>query len=736
MGFKAAPLQSSFNGGEISQLIAARSDVAKYGNACETLENFISTIQGPAIARPGTPFVAEVKNSAVRTWLVPFVFSEGQAYMLEFGDKYIRFYYGHGQVLSAGVPYEIVSPYAVADLTNSEGGFAISYAQAGDEIRLAHPSYPVQLLSRLGATNWTIADLAFNPPPFLSTNSMSTTTVAASAKTGAAVTLTASAALFASTDVGRWMYLQEKDVRAIPMWEAGVVIAAGDLRRSGEFNYQALNAATTGTIKPTHTEGAQYDGSAGVQWQFMDPGYGWVKITAFTDSTHVTATVVSQLPDGAVGANATTRWAFSAWGSVQGYPSCVAFFRGRCVYAWDRSLAFSVSDDYDDFAYMVNGIVTADSGFQRDLSSGRVNTIRWISPGDVLFVGTEGDEWVVTEGSTQEPFGPSNAKASPRTFHGSAQVQPALVANETVFVQKAGSKVRALSINALTYQGIAPDMTAFAPHITKPRITQIAYQEEPWSILWGVRSDGELVGATFSREQSVLGWHRHPFQGGVVESIASIPAPDGSRDDLWMIVRYTINGATKRYVSYLGVEDDETGIVAKADWCYSDMLATYSGAPATTISGLGYLEGQTVWVLADGANHPTRVVTGGAITLQAAASKVQVGLPSVGKIVTTAMEPGAPGGTSFGDTKRAHQVVVRVLRTLGGSVGPDANNLEELRQRDKTTPMGSGPDPYSGDIVAAFDGGYDTKLQVTVIKDSPRPMTVVAIAPKAAISMR
>jgi hypothetical protein len=732
---RAAPLQSSFNGGEISQLIAARSDVAKYGNACEVMENFIPTIQGPAIARPGFPFVAEVKDSGDRTWLVKFIFSEDQAYMLEFGDLYVRFYYGREQVITGpSTPYEIVSPWPASALTNSEGGFALAFAQSGDEIRLCHPSYAPYLLSRLGPTNWTLTKVAFAPPPFKKNNTTDVTMVA-SGKTGV-VDIDASVATFTSSDVGRWLYLQEKDVRDIPLWEAGATVSVNDKRRSGQFNYTAMTAGTTGTTKPTHTVGTQYDGDAGVKWRYDDAGFGWAEITGYYSTTKVSANVGSQIPDGASGANATTRWAFSAWSAADGYPTAPAFFRGRCVYAWGQSLAFSVSDDYDNFAYTVQGVVTADAGFQRDLASGRVNTIRWLSPADVLFVGTEGDEWVITEATTTEPLSPANAKASPRTYHGSAQVQPVQVGNETIFVQKSGKKVRALSLDGLTDKGAAPDLTAFAPHITQPRITQMAYQQEPWSVVWGVRSDGQLIGATFSREQDVLAMHRHTFEGGIVECIETLPAPDLSRDDLWAIVRYTVDGATRRYVCYLGVEDDESGSVAQEDWCYSDQLLTYDGAPNDTISGLDHLEGMTVWVLADGTNHPNRVVTSGAITLTREASKVQIGLPCVATLQTTAMEPGAPTGSSFGDTKRAQKVVVRVLRSLGGSVGPDADHLQDMQQRPLTTPMGSGPAPFSGDVVVDFDGGYATRLQVMVRKDSPRPLTVVAIAPKLSLAER
>lgn len=318
-----------------------------------------------------------MKDSADRTWLVRFEFSIEDSYMLEFGDGYVRFYTNRGQVqVSAvaayngatayvvgdlvsnggtnyyciaattgnappnatywyaltGTIYEIPSPYAAADLTNADGTFALRYVQTGDVVRLAHPDYPPQVLTRYGATDWTLEEIDFEPPPFKAINS-GATTVYASAATGA-VTLNASASLFTAAMVGQYVYLAEKDVRSTTMWEAGKAVTSTNVRRSNGKNYEALNSATTGSIKPVHTSGAVYDGDTGVQWQYLDPGYGWARITGYTSATVVSATVVSRIPANAVGAgNASTRWALQAWNDEDGYPSSVTFFRERSVWA-------------------------------------------------------------------------------------------------------------------------------------------------------------------------------------------------------------------------------------------------------------------------------------------------------------------------------------------------------------------------------------------------------------------
>lgn len=776
---KSSPIQTAFNGGELSPYIAGRVDVSKYANGCERMVNFLPLVQGPAITRPGTWFVQEVKDSADRTWLLRFEFSVEDSYQLEFGDGYIRFYFDHAQVQVSSVTawsnatayeigdlasrlgvnyyciaahtnqqppnatywypltgtiYEIPSPYTAAELTNSDGTLAIRYVQTGDVIYLVHPDHPPYKLSRFGSTRWTLDGVDFSPPPFASENTTATT-VYSSATTGT-VTLQASADIFTSSHVGQYIYLAEKDVRDVEQWEAAKSITAGDLRRSDGKNYEALNTATTGTVKPTHTIGAAYDGDGAVQWQFTDPGYGWARITGYTDANTVTAEVISQLPDGCtlVG-NATTRWAFQAWNADDGYPDVVTFFRERLVFARRDTLWFSVSADFENFAYQIDGLVTADSGFDRTLSSGRVNTIRWLSPGEVLLVGTIGDEWAVVEATTTDPFGPDNVKTKLQSNYGSSRCAPLRAhSGETLFVQKAGRKVRAMESRFEDAGFESPDVTAFANHITKPGIIDMALQQEPWSTVWCARSDGVLVGLTFAREQEVVAWHRHPFSDGVVECVETIPSPDGTRDDLWLIVRYTIDGATKRYIVYLAEEDDESGTVAQEDWAYSDMMLKYDGVPADVISGLDHLEGKEVWILADGARHPNRTVTGGEITLQLEASVVIVGLPCEGFIEIMNIESGSGNGTAQGKTKRIHAATIRVNRSLGGRAGASDDLLEEMRYRYPSVPMGSAPPPFTGDVLVEWDADYDTRATVIVKKDRPMPITLVAVMPQMVTS--
>jgi hypothetical protein len=554
---KASPAIINFNGGELSPLMAGRVDIKYYNSSCKKLLNFIPSIQGPARKRPGTMFVHEVKNSANRTWLRRFVFNENQAYVLEFGDQYIRFYTNHGIIESApATPYEISTVFTAASLVDSDGHFTLKFVQSGDVVYItSNGQYPVQKLTRLTANTFSIAELATVGGPFEDIDPDAITTVYASAATGAGITLTASASLFTANHVGSMIFLEQKSTDAIKYWEVGKAVSINDVRKSDGKNYKALTSGTTGTWKPVHSYGARYDGDPGVQWEFQDPGYGWALITGYTNPTTVTATVISRIPAGAVGAgNPTNRWAFSSFSKVNGYPDNIGFFRERLVFSKKLKMFFSVAADYENFSkYDDGGLVTADMAIQIDITSEESNAIVWMAASSsALLVGTSGEEFAVDELTASEAFAPGNVKASRQSRIGSKFIDPMIVGSGIVFVQKAGRKVRDMILaESVEKRWTTADLTVLADHITAPGVEQMAYQQEPDSVIWCRKSDGAIVGFTLNREQDVRGWHPHAFGGEdvYVESIETIPTATG--DELWLIIRRTVNGTAKRYVEYM-----------------------------------------------------------------------------------------------------------------------------------------------------------------------------------------
>ena len=729
---RVAAQLTNFTAGELSPRLDGRNDLSKYPAGCKTLENIVIYPHGAAARRPGTQFIAEVKTSSAKTRLIPFEFSTTQTYILEFGNQYMRVYKDKGQVLSSGVAFEISTPYLTAEL------FDIKFAQSADVMYITHPSHATRKLSRTGHTSWTLTTVDFTNGPYLDTNT-STTTITASASTvGTGRTFTASASTFVSTDVGRLI-------------------------------------------------------------RFRD---GHAKVTGFTSATVVTVEILVDTGS----ASASTDWSLGAFSDTTGHPSCVTFFEQRLVFAATlnnpQTIYFSKSGDYENMDANIGGTVADDDAIVYTIASNQVNAIRFLSPTRTLIIGTAGGEFAVYGGGDNDAITPTNIIIKKQSNYGGANVDAVPVANATLFLQRAKRKIRELAYNFDVDGYVAPDLTILAEHITQGGITQMAYQEEPLSIIYAVREDGELVAVTYQRDQQVVAWHRHIFGGSfgtgnaVCESVAVIPT-DLDEYEVYVIIKRTINGATKRYVEVLNTFDfTETD---NTSFNYLDSQLNYDGVSTTlngdisnsattitltdassfnsagkikinkeiikytgkssndltgctrgenlttaaahtsgdtvdqvveTLSGLSHLEGQTVSILADGATHPTKTVSSGAISLDRAAKKVKVGLAYTSLLQTMRIDAGSQNGTSQGKTKRIYEITLRLFETVGVEVGPDLNHMERIPFRSSANPMNEGIAPFTGDKEVEFRGNYDTDGFIVIRQTQPLPLTVLSVYPR------
>jgi len=281
-------------------------------------------------------------------------------------------------------------------------------------------------------------------------------------------------------------------------------------------------------------------------------------------------------------------------------------------------------------------------------------------------------------------------------------------------------------------------MTILNDTVTTSGINEMAYQQSPDSILWCVRDDGVFSGLTYQRAEQVTAWHRHKLGGtfgsgatatgyGVVESVASISGTL-NEDELWVIVKRTINSATKRYVECFSDFDfDETD---STNFRFLDSHLTYDGSATTTLSGLSHLEGQSVSILADGSAHTNKTVSSGAITLDRSVTKAVVGLSYDSVLQTMRIEGGAAEGTSQGKTKRISKVVLRLFETVGVKVGPSLTNLETIPFRTTSSPMGTPVSTFlAGDKEIEFNDDFNSDGFIFVKQDQPLPCSVLAIYP-------
>ena len=414
-------------------------------------------------------------------------------------------------------------------------------------------------------------------------------------------------------------------------------------------------------------------------------------------------------------------------------PSCVSFFEQRLVFANTnnnpQTLFFSKSGDYENMTTGTN----ADDAMIYTIASNQVNAIQFLKTQRTLIVGTTGGEFTVSADGTNASITPTNILINRQSSYGSANVDAIPAGNATLFLQRAKRKIRELAYNFDVDGYQAADMTILNDTVTTSGINEMAYQQSPDSILWCVRDDGVLAGLTYQRAEQVTAWHRHILGGAfgngsaVVESVASISGAI-NEDELWVIVKRTINGATKRYVEcFADFDFDET---TSTDFRFLDSHLTYDGSATTTLSGLSHLEGQSVSILADGSAHTNKTVSSGAITLDRSVTKAVVGLSYDSVLQTMRIEGGAAEGTSQGKTKRISKVVLRLFETVGVKVGPSLTNLETIPFRTTSSPMGTPVSTFiAGDKEIEFNDDFNSDGFIFVKQDQPLPCSVLAIYP-------
>ena len=736
--------QSSFTGGIFSRILDGQTDFSKYDTAVERLENFVIWPHGPASFRPGWKFIAETKNSALQSALIPFEFSVTQAYVIELGENYFRFYRNKAQIESGGNPYEISSPYAAVDVG------IIKHTQSADILYLFHQDYPSAKLSRTGHTVWFHNNINWNPGPMSEQDIEPAATLTLGAVTGDGITFTAGSSIFLEGDIGR-LIKSGVGRASITGFTSGLIVtcdiiddfaAVGPIASGSWAMAGSPNASLTPDKKEprgaicTLTSTTDLFRAADVG-KFVRINSGVVKITTFTSAQSVKGEILKTLSSLGV----STSWTLEVniWSSINGYARAGTFFDDRLILAGSTSkpetVWGSVVGDYENHT---PGIDDSDA-VQFTILGRKVNIIRWIEPRDYLIVGTVGSEWRLGPEDIGTPLTPLNVVAKQVTTKGCADIMPVTVDGSTLFVQRKGRKIRELAFDFNKGESggyKAPDLTQLAKELSKGGITAIAYQQEPFQTLWCAVSGGNLIGLTYLREDNVVAWHEHPMDNGEILDLVTIPGDEN--DQLWAIIERTINGSTVKNVEVMEdifTDNAETYKGNKGlNAFYVDSGITYNGVSTSTITGLDHLEGEEVAILADGAVQKSKTVVSGQITLDKAATIVHVGLPYRGLLKTLRLDVVLQDGTSQSREQRIIDVFVRVMDSGVFKIGRDEENLDTV-QDPEIDPVYGQPYPlFSGDLRTNYEGEYDRKAQLFIVQDKPMPLTVQSIYPETEIT--
>ena len=794
----ASRLQTNFTAGEISPRLFARVDVEKYSAGAAAVENMIVLPHGGLARRPGTHFVDAVKNSSQFTRLIPFELSATLAYVLQFGEGYIRFHTDHSIVIDGR---DFANGTFDADITEwtdkSVGTGALDHDDvngrmrligtgAGNEARaeqsfraVSTQPYTVTIDVFGGAVDWKVGTQSGG-------TEIGSGTVAVGVDQTFAFTSPTSREVFITFENGNSDTREIDNVRlSNPIYEIDSPYLEQDLdeikfaqtstalyivhpdfaprrlRREAvnewvlevldfiDGPYQDQNDDDTITLNPAAASGPAVavvasadvfaDGDSGRILRLNNPStggpdWGWGIINGVTDAKNVTVNVREPFAT----ANASSQWRLGAWSDTSGYPSAITFFEQRLAFANTAAepdrfwMSKSGTANIEQFGPSdFDGSVNDDNAITYQIADDQVNAIHWMDGGDVLVVGTASGEYVIRAGGS-EAVTPTNIQVKRQTTRGSDRfVRPVRIDQQLLHLQRAGRKIRNFFFDFDVNGYVSDDVTIVAEHITRSKVFEMAYQQEPDSLVWAARGDGLLLGLTFQRDQQVVGWHRHLIGGtlaagnAVVESVAAIPTPGNTSDELWMVVARTIDGETRRYVEYMEqpFSLDESP-QDKAFFVDSGLI--YDGEPAQTFAGIGHLEGETISILADGAVHPDVTVSGGQITLTRPARRVQAGLTYLSQVRMLSPEAGGGPGPASGKTKRVSELVLEFFETLGARYGADESGLDVIPFRSGGDTMDSPPPIFTGFKKVLFPKGYSRRIEPMVIQDQPLPMTLLA----------
>lgn len=609
-------IQRSFAGGEIAPALYARVDTSKYTTGLRTLRNMLVMRHGGATNRPGTTFVGEVKDSTKTVRFIPFVFNSDQTYILEFGDQYMRVVragaqvtetaqaitaitnaspgvltysgadnYANGdEVVITGIVgaigaylngrnfkvanvntgantfelnylngtavnttsmgsytsggtiaevYTITTPYLEADLPT------LQFVQSADVLTIVHPSYAPRELSRAGHASWSLSAISFAPgvsaPGSVVNNGAAGSTTEWVVTTIAQETLEES---LASASTGS---------SATPSSGSPITVSWGAVSGAQEYNVYKKSNGIYGLI-----------GVAG-STSFVDTG-----ITADTTDTPP----ITRNP----------------FGSSDNYPSCVAYYQQRLLMANTNNnpetTYGSKTSAFKNFT--ISSPLQDDDAVTWTLAGKQVNEIKHLLEIGKLVSFTTAGEWTI-EGDAAGLLKATDVNPKQQSYNGCSDLPPIIVGSTAIYVQARGSIIRDLAFDYQVDGYRGNDLTIFSTHLVDGyELVDWSYQQIPHSVVWAVRDDGVLLGLTYVREQQILGWHRHDFDG-TVENVCVVP--EGDEDAVYLVIKRTINGATKRYIERMTqrrVDDIEDSVFMDCSLSYD---GRNTGVTTMTLSG-------------------------------------------------------------------------------------------------------------------------------------------------------
>ncbi len=748
--------QLAFTTGEVSPDVSSRFDLEQYKSALLEAENVVIRPYGAVAKRQGSQYVGQVKYSDKPTRLFEFTTNTNNSFMLEFGDKYIRVWnYG----IYTGI--EVTTPFT------SDILFDLNCNQSGDVMFICSGKYPIQTLSRYSDTDWRMSAYKLTEQPYdeINTDNGHTLTVNGD-------TITSTKDLFTQDMVGSVIQIAYY-VEAVHTQISGIVVEKkvkrymqpqGIEKTYNNINYNVESYSTDTELSWKFTTHGTWEGTVKIQisnnngqtwkdyrtytskndYNVTDTGkieagarlkyisdikggsvncdlsimpftqYGIVEIKSVTDAKNAKVNVLNGIKEG----EPSHQWKLGSWNRGRGYPKLCTFYQDRFVVAATDSkpnfIWFSRTGDYPNFGVeKVEGTITDDSAITLPVINRKMCEIRHLVPANDLIILTSGNEWIVRGDKT---ITPTNCNLKTQTQRGALSCEPQFIGNRCVFVQERGGTVRDMGYSYESDNYTGQDLTLFVKTLVKGHLAVTsAYAQDPDSIIYYVRDDGQLNCLTYIPEQKVYGWSHFVTNGKYryVESVA-----EGEQDTIYFVVDRVINNKSVKCIERsipLYTEDNSD--------VFLDCYVKVANSIKTDYINAPHLVGQMVDIVIDGQQMPSRVVPPtGVIKLDGKANVITVGLPYTTKIKIPSVEQQINDGTLQGRVATVSKVVLRMYKSFGGKVGRTFDRMDDI-----TLPPN---ELFTGDkpvILPKMGINYSTDTSICIKHSDPFPFNLLSI---------
>lgn len=747
--------QLAFTTGEVSPDVSSRFDLEQYKSALLEAENVVIRPYGAVAKRQGSQYVGQVKYSDKPTRLFEFTTNTNNSFMLEFGHLYIRVWRnGEYTNLEINTPFE-------DEIIND-----LNIIQSGDVMFICSGKYPIQTLSRYSDTDWRMSTYKLTEQPYdeINTDNGHTLTVNGD-------TITSTKDLFTQDMVGSVIQIAYY-IEAVHTSKTGKAVekkyGAGRFSKYEKTVYNNIDynierfstdvelswkftthGTWEGTVKiqisnndgqtwkdyRTYTSKSDYNVTdsgkieAGARLKYISDiqkgsvncdlsilpfmQYGVVEITSIENGKTAKVNILNGIKEG----EPSHKWKLGSWNRGSGYPKLCTFYQDRFAVAATNKkpnyIWMSRTGDYPNFGVeKVEGTITDDSAITLPVINRKMCEIRHLIPANDLIILTSGNEWIVSGDKT---ITPTNCNLKTQTQRGALSCEPQFIGNRCVFVQERGGTVRDMGYSYESDNYTGQDLTLFVKTRVRGYLTiTSAYAQDPDSIIYYIRNDGEINCLTYIPEQKVYGWSHFVTNGKYLycESVS-----EGEQDSLYILVERTLQGKKVKCIERMvPLYSDDVNV-------FLDCYVEFKSSNAIDSINIPHLSGQTVQVVIDDNQQPDVVVPDdGLLQLNVSGSNIKIGLPFTSKIRVPSVEMQMQDGTLQGRVATVSRVVLRVHKSFGGKIGRTFDRMDDI-----TLP----PDKlFTGDkpvILPKMGVNYSTDTSICIKHNDPFPFNLLSI---------